>query len=295
MMLRLVAVLAAVGASTVWAQEPFTVQLLVETGDSAPGGRTFQSLGLPVLSGSTILVDALTETGEGLFIRRGDGTVAEVMQLGDEPPGQPGAAFTSLSSGTALFGERVAFQAYWAPKVGLGEVGLYLWENGSIRRVADSTEPALPGIGVGFQFWPNFDVDGNLIFWAASSQTDMGIFRETAPGTFETLLETSTQVPWEPPGTAIDFIGPSFSANEQGLTFVGSVGDYQLVRWLAGGVIEPLATPMPGRPGSTLHVQNWVFGPPAMIGGASPSERRPYLWSYRGGTASTAPAAIPSR
>lgn len=271
---RIVGLLAALAAPSVVA-EPYRVTTILSDGVALPGGRpgeTLQALGRPALDGADLAFSGVSSTGVvGLYLLTPDEGLTEVVRTGSRPPGQPeNVQFLHVDQGLALSDRRVSFFGEWfIPNQG-GGTGIYLWEDGVLRVVADSTGPPLPGIGVASNFWPAFEPSSTLVFRAVHSGSSMAIIRELEPGNFETVLDTHGQAPWENPGTNVGRVGALFS-NEEGLTFVGAAGgSAQLIRRAADGtwqaLTDHLETPTPGLPGAFLFVEDIVSGPPTLIG-----------------------------
>jgi hypothetical protein len=108
-----------------------------------------------------------------------------IAQTGDPVPGQAGATFTYFSNPIVDSDGRVAF--WGAYKNGRGTAGLYVWENGVLRRVLDGdpdNKGVVPGRGAN-SYWGRFNItyDGGSpqMAWGSKGRLLFTSFFDNSP------------------------------------------------------------------------------------------------------------------
>jgi hypothetical protein len=118
---------------------------LVQQGDPAPGGGTFDTASAPWSNGvdQVVFVGSLQSPSRGGVFLWSEGTVSQIAQTGDPAPG--GGVFVSFSLPTINSTGQVAFGA-----VVSGGQGVFLFSEGRVTKIVRSGDPAPGGGAFGF-------------------------------------------------------------------------------------------------------------------------------------------------
>ena len=240
--------------------------LHVSTNDIAPGlEQKFKDFNSPPdLEFGQIGIVASLQAPKGIYLRNVDGgPITRVVDTTVTPPGNNAlSGFTTL----AIAGTNRAFV------LANGNIqGIYLWDNGAIMRVVDTTSKfAQKSVAsFGYDMGPGSYADGVLTFKARHFGTDQTIYAvtetPTVPASVTTVATTTNAVPggtgnFSPLSTA-----PVLYQN--GFVFYGTgPGGQGGMYFSSNGVFHVLVdtnTPLPGRPG------NFIAASPAAISGDS--------------------------
>ena len=159
---------------------------VVAQGDPAPAGGTFAGFGPPVINNRRRVAFAAVVEGRavpgGVFVADGS-AVRMLTGAGSETP--IGGIFAKFSERVALNDAgTVAFTAVL--KHAEADQGVFLVDNGGLRKVAALGEPAPGGGTFGhFSLWPALAADGAAAFVAAvdGSPVQVGVFVASGRGT----------------------------------------------------------------------------------------------------------------
>lgn len=164
------------------------------------GALTFSGGSLDIDDDNTFVWNGGTQQGGGI-LTNAFGDIQPVATGATPVPDFAGASFASLSTRPIIDGGLVAFRAgsFRGSDVQF-RTGIYSWDEGLLRRVADSTTAAPDGGTHVFSSFlrPGVDVDAGVVYFASrtSQISSTGLYASLASGTpLEPIVDRFTLIP----------------------------------------------------------------------------------------------------
>jgi Matrixin len=225
----------ALGIGIYGATPDGSITRLVAPGDPAPGSGTFDLADMPAINargdvafgGHVHGEPCLTSSrqtieihcDEGLYLRRASGQIAQLVHAGDPAPG--GGAFRSVEYPRINLAGDVLFVGDVTPPPGRHiDVGVYLYRNGTIMRVAAPGDP-LPGGGNLVHAYPlaSLTATGTVAFASELDSDTLGFGFDTgaytwANGKLRLVARTGSSLPGLGVLDELDF--PAVAVNDAG-------------------------------------------------------------------------------
>lgn len=216
----------------------------------------------PALSAGRVVFHALTPEGEGLYLWEG-GAISTIADETTEPPGEDDP-FTGFDPSPTIDQLSIGFKADFA---GGSNRGGFLWQNGTIVRVADlsTASPSTPGATLDAISDSPTAGPGQLAFVAQDDSAEQveGVYLWNG-STFVVVADESTEPPGQPGTTFVNFESVATDLSGSRVVFWGETqtdlggGAFATTGGLYlwdGGALTLIAdenTPVPGRPGQTF-------------------------------------------